>query len=203
MPGRLMTALLVTLFCAAPAAAQRSTTHGFALGGSLFAVNLHPEDGEDDTGGGLSIEVGYGFRNGLAIFLNGAGASMTPGEAEDESYTLGEGDLGVRYHFLGEENRWRPFVEAAFSSMHVEFEDVEFLDEERDVTISGPGFTVGGGVSYYLSPSWALGGGLRWTSGSFDEVKVDNVTVELDEGEQYDLRTTRLELRITHFFSGN
>lgn len=95
-------------------------------------------------------------------------------------------------------------MEASFSSVHVEFEDVLILDEvARDVTISGPGFSVGGGVSYYLNPSWALGGGLRWTSGSFDEVKVGNVTVELDEGEQYDLRTTRLELRITHFFSGN
>lgn len=94
MPGRLMTALLVALLWAAPAAAQRSTTHGFALGGSLFAASLDPEDGDDDTGGGLSIEVGYGFRSGIVIFLNGAGASMTPGEAEQESYTLGVGDVG-------------------------------------------------------------------------------------------------------------
>jgi hypothetical protein len=44
--------------------------------------------------------------------------------------------------------------------------------------------------------------GLRWSAGSFDEVTVGNVTVRLDPGDEFDVRTTRFQLGVRHHFAG-
>jgi hypothetical protein len=189
---------------ATPLAAQvASTTHGFSLGLHLQGATLDPEDDLGDRGGGAGLDLGWGFRNGLGLFLTIAGAAMEPDEDKiGASYTLVEADLGVRYAFLGETARGRPFVEAAVSSMMATFEDVEWFGDETDVEISGPAFSVGGGIEYFFSPAWSGLVGLRWSAGSFDEVKIGNLTVELDPGDEFDVRTTRFQLGVRHHFAG-
>jgi hypothetical protein len=64
------------------------------------------------------------------------------------------------------------------------------------VSFSGAAFFLGGGLSFYMTPSLALTGGLHWGVGEFSDVKVDNVTVS---GFEADATTTRLNLGITWY----
>jgi opacity protein-like surface antigen len=195
--------LLAVLLTATPTFAQSSTTHGFALGLHAQGAGLDPEDDLNDAGGGGGLDFAYGFRNGISPFLTFSVAAMQPEEGKiGSSYALSELDLGARYHFGGEQASWRPFVEAAATAMLATFEDVNFGGAIEDVQVKGPAFSVGGGIDYFISPSWSAGLGLRWSTGSFDEVTIRNVTVRLDPGEEFDVRTTRLQLGLRYHFAG-
>lgn len=200
----LLAGLALTALAALPAAAQNASTHhGFALGLHLVGATVDPEDGSDEQGGGGGLVLRYGFRNGLSIFLQGDGARMEAEEEGMDDYDLGVGELGLRYTFRGTAARLRPFVDGALGaiSAQVAYDDPDL--GEVDAEISGPVFTIGGGVDYYLGPKLALGVGLRWSTGSIDEIKVENVTVELEEEDQFDLRATRLQVGLQYFFARN
>jgi opacity protein-like surface antigen len=191
---------------AAPVQAQvNSVVHGFSLGAHLQGAGLDPENALDDRGGGAGIDIGYGFRNALSLFLTfGVGAMEPEEDKQGASYALSGLDIGARYSFRGEAARWRPHVEAALTTMLATFEDVRFGDSpSADVEIRGPAFTVGGGIEYFFVPRWSTGLGIRWSSGSFDEVQVGNVTVELDPEDEFDVRTTRLQLGVRYHFAGS
>ena len=190
---------------AAPAAAQvNSVEHGISLGLQLHGTALDPEDDLNDNGGGAALEFAYGFRNDISLFLSAGVSAMEPEDGKvGGSYALSELDLGGRYTFRGEENEWRPYVEAALSGMLATFEDVNFGNQSSvDLEISGPAFSLGGGIQYFLTPSWSAGLGLRWSVGSFDHVKVGNVTIELEPEDEFDVQTTRLQLGMRYHFSG-
>jgi len=200
-----MRSTLVALLCvaiAAPVSAQaRSTTHGFALGLHLDGVDLDPEDEESGTGGGLGLDLVYGFRSGLSIFLTLAGSVIEEGEGDETiEYDLGLADLGVRYAFGSEQARWRPFIEGALTGMIATWENIDIGDPERyDLDLTGGGVSVGGGVQYFFTPSFAFDGGVRLTFGSFTEVSVENVSIELDESIQ--ARVTRVQLGLRYHFA--
>ena len=188
---------------AAPAAAQNlSANRGFVLGAHLIGAGLDPEDGSGDSGGGLGIMAGWGFGDHLQLQLDGAALRMNP-EDEAEDYTLGHGDLALRYAFLTPSHRWRPFVEGGASWFSVEWQNISFGEAgEVDLKISGPGIMVGGGVDLFVSPAVALEAGLRWAAGAFDEVEINNVTVKLEGTDRYDVRTSRLQFGAKYYFSG-
>jgi hypothetical protein len=191
------------LLTATPVVAQTSVTHGFALGLHVQGAGLDPEDDLNDNGGGGGLDVAYGFRNGISPFLTFSVAAMQPEDGKrGSSYALTELDLGARYHFGGEQATWRPFVDAAVTGMLATFKDVFYEGAIEDVEVKGPAFSVGGGIDYFISPSWSAGLGLRWSTGSFDELTIRNVTFRLDPGEEFDVTTTRLQLGMRHHFAG-
>lgn len=196
--------LALGVLIATPLASQTaSTTRGFVLGAHLVGASLDLEDGENDGGAGIGISAAYGFRSGLAIFLNASGARMNASAEDAEDYTFGQGDLGVRYTFGATAQHWRPFLAAALSGVSVSWENVDFFEfGTADVEVSGPAFSVGGGVKYFLNPRWALDGNVLWSSGSFDQVKIDNVTVELDDEDEVKLNTVRLQFGFQYHFAG-
>jgi opacity protein-like surface antigen len=195
---------LAVLLTATPVAAQvGSVTHGFALGLHAQGAGLDPEDDLNDAGGGGGLDFAYGFRNGISPFLTFSVAAMQPEDGKiGSSYALTEVDLGARYHFGGEQNSWRPFVEAALTGMLATFEDVNFGGAIEDVEVKGPAFSAGGGIDYFISPSLSAGLGLRWSTGSFDEVTIRNFTVRLDPEDEFDVTTTRLQLGMRYHFAG-
>ena len=192
------------LLFAAPAGAQvNSVSHGFSLGLQVQGAALDPEDNLNDSGGGAALDLGWGFRNGLGLFLTFGVSAMEPEDGKQgASYALTEVDLGARYSFRGEAARWRPYGEAALTTLLATFEDVGFPGyPTADVEISGPAISLGGGMEYYLSPAWSAGLGLRWSAGSFDKIKVDNVTIELNPEDEFDVQTTRLQLGVRYHFA--
>lgn len=197
----LLLALMFGAPISAPLQAQQSSTRGIALALSLGGASLNAEDqDENDRGGGLGLELSYGLRH-IQFFLGGMGANMQPELEGQPDYSLGFGDLGVRYVFSGDEARWRPFAEAAFSRIEADTQMPDFDQSgTMDVRMSGPALTLGGGVSYFTTRAFALGAALRLSGGKFDEAKLENVTIDLEGDDRIDVRTARFELRGTYYF---
>ena len=186
---------------AAPVAAQTpaaSSTKGFFMGAHLngSSVKVDEQGFEDEAnGGGLGFQLGYGFTPQFALFID-----LTAAQLEDE-VGFGHFDLGARYAFTSPTRRWVPSVEAAFTSRALMQDDAELEDENGetaivDLELLGSGFTLGFGLQYYATPSWAFGAGLKFTSGEFDSVKVDNITID---GFEIDATSTRFNLGVTWF----
>jgi opacity protein-like surface antigen len=194
---------LVFLLLAVPATAQvNSSNDGFSLGLYVQGAGLDPEDDLNDNGGGAALELAYGFGDAFGLFLGFGVAAMEPdADKQGASYALSELDLGGRWTFRGSDARWRPYAEAALTTLLATFEDVRFGDLPRtDVEVRGPAFSAGGGIEYFFRPSWAAGLGLRWSAGCFDEVEIGNVTVELDPEDEFAFQTTRIQLGVRYRF---
>lgn len=158
---RYLSLLLLTLTVATTASAQPYSTRGFALGAGLQYAGVSASENNfeaDDAGGGLGVLAEYGFNETLSLFLGLGGAAI----AEDVG--LGQGDLGVKVHFSPGQ-RVRPFAMAAFSGVSV-------VNDDEDVTFSGGGVTLGGGVRYFFSRSVALDLQGGYSLGEFNEIEV-------------------------------
>ena len=53
------------------------------------------------------------------------------------------------------------------------------------------GISAGAGLEYFIAPKWALGGSFKWTTGQFNRVQFDNVSVE---GFELDATSARFNL---------
>lgn len=200
--GLLSAALLVAL--GAPAAAQpASTTGGWVLGVHFVGATLEAERRASESGGGLGLDASWGLDNGLRFFATVSAAEMRPEESGVPNYALAQADLGLAYTFLGEDARWRPYVDIALTGVITSWENITFGEQGRaDIDITGGAISFGGGVQYFLDPRWALFGGLRWSTGSFEEITINDVTVQLPAGSEVDLVAARLQLGFRYHFAG-
>jgi len=184
--ARTAAALALSAFVMSPLAAQNPTPQGFHLGAHLNGSSLQFTDqSTTDSGGGMGFRLGWGFNPNFTVFFGADGASMEGGE-----YTLGQGDLGVRYHFASETRRGAPYLDGSFS-----YWLAETLEFGPKVEIGGPAITLGGGYLHFFSSSVAFDVGLRLGFGRFDEVRSGNLTVGIDEPA----RTARFNLGISWF----
>jgi hypothetical protein len=141
------------------------STRGFSFGGHIAVVGANPDqfdlNGQSTNpvrvttaGGGLT--VAYGVNEWLTVALNGDGR-----ESEDDRH-LSFADLGAQF-FLPGWNRLLPHFDVALTGGRVEFEAAGGAIDTR-----GAGLSVGGGVLYFLSRSFALDGTLLRTAGDLD-----------------------------------
>ena len=180
------------------AAAQESTTRGFTVGLHLTGASLKVEgaNNERESAGGGGIRVGYGLNRNFTLFVRGDGAqfdNLTTDNVEGQ-WTMGHFDVGARYNFANSLRKWIPFVEAALGYRAVSVTDPVVDNIPRnELSISGAGLTLGGGVDYYLSESWALDLQLLWTGGEFTTRRIDNVSVS---GMGFDATSSRVTLGV-------
>lgn len=181
----------------------KSGTSGIFLGASLNGSAIKADDLNEDaeSGGGLTLQLGYGFTKNFALFLEGTGSSM---QTEGSSWGLGHFDIGARYHFANPSRSVVPFLEAAFTGRAGVEDDAILIDDlgnpyTGNLEISGTGFTFGGGLLFFLNQSVALNTGLKWTMGEFSTVKFGNVSVD---GLEADATSARLNLGLTWFPQG-
>jgi opacity protein-like surface antigen len=175
--------LALCLLVALPAQAQRrSNTTGLFLNAHLSAnsINYNFEDfdafeDESDTGGGLGLQIGYGFSPLVTLYLGLNGASMDSDDVED-AYTLAHVDLGTQLNFQSGRSAAVPYGLIALSGRAVTFET-----NAGDITFSGGGVTLGGGLKYFLSPTFALDLGITGTFGPFTSIEAGGVSVEIDD----------------------
>ena len=162
------------------ASAQSSTTRGLSLGLYLQGASLSVEGGDPGNGGGAGLRVGYGFNRNITGFIRFDGSKTDIEDATVEGqWALGHGEIGARFHFANSLRRWVPWLEAAVGARAVTVSDatVEGEEESADVTFSGSAFSLGGGLDFYFSQTWALDLGLAWSSGEFSEIEVGPVSV--------------------------
>jgi opacity protein-like surface antigen len=176
----------------------RSATDGLVLGVHLNGSALSIDDFESDpeNGGGLALQLGWNFTPRLGVFLAGSAANMEDSEGSDAGYVFAAGDLGLRYTFASPARALAPYVDVAFTAISATSDDVE----DVEVELRGKGFSVGGGLQYFLSRRFALDGELRFTSGSFDELVIDGDS--FSDGEELDVTATRLNLGVKFYPMG-
>ena len=145
---------------------------GLSLLGTSFDV---PEFSDDnDTGGGLGLEIGYNFNTNVAIFISLDGSEMSPDVGEN--YTLGHLDLGVEGRLGNAESSFLPFGKVALIGAAA---TQEF--EQGDIEVSGGGIGLGIGFYYFVNDNFALDLGYTYSWININEVKIGSVSVEIDE----------------------
>ena len=191
------------LLAAAPVAAQSVATplsshKGFFLGAHLNSSSVSSDDLFEDSenGGGAGIPLGWGFTPRLSIFGEATVAKLSDDEGDAGFSHV---DIGVRYAWTGA-RKWVPMVEAALTGRAIGSDDVEVSPGVTgDLMISGAGFTLGGGVQYFVSPKFALGAQLKWTGGKFDKYEFDGDEVD---GVEADATSTRVNIGVTWYPMG-
>jgi len=159
-----------TVALASPASAQTQTpdfsTRGFSLGGHAaviganpgsFGENSHRTDPARVTGGGGGLVVAYGVNEWLTVALNGDGH-----ESEDDR-SLTFADIGAQL-FVPTGNRVRPHLDVALTGRRA-----EFTANGGAIDTRGSSLTIGGGLLYFVSRSFALDAALLWTTGDLDQ----------------------------------
>jgi len=194
-----LSALVAGTLLSAGSLDAQSGNRGFMINAHLAGSALSGTGAESitESGGGLGLGVGYGFNDRIVLFFNLDAASMEYDddvEADEESYGLVTGDLGVRVNFGNEGMKVRPYLNAAFSGV-ARVEEYEVLGEEVEQVVSGGGVTIGGGLQYFFSPRFALDVAVQATQGAFTDVTVDDEDEEFDEGVAFS--TSRLQLGVT------
>jgi hypothetical protein len=170
---------LVASLAVTPAAAQRSTTRGFNIGGHLQAASLAVEDDDPSGGGGAGLRLGYGFNRSLTGYVEMDGITFDVENPELEGeWAMAHVDLGLRYNFANSLRRWVPFLDAAIGVRAVSVEDATSEGEDvGKVTFSGGAFSLGGGVSFFTSEKFAVETLVKFTGGTFEQVDVGDVSV--------------------------
>lgn len=132
-----------------------------------------------DGGGGFGLRVGYGVSplTTLYLGLDFAGMStenaVTRGTFGDD-YGLGTFELGAQFNFR-RDKKLVPYFDAALIGVG------SVVDEGgREVSLTGGGFGLGGGVKYFVSPEFALDGGLYLSAGGYTEQEVNGETQDID-----------------------
>ncbi|MBB4636218.1 outer membrane beta-barrel protein [Longimicrobium terrae] len=176
--------------------AQVSKNAGLLLNAHVLGSGLTIEDEDAEGGVGAGITAGYGFNENLSIYLTVDGAKMKYDEGSDptgeETYTLAQADLGLRYTFGSTANSLRPYLNAAVSgvSRSDEFDDTDF-------TLTGPAGTFGAGLQYFFSPSLALDTNLQVSLGKFNKYTVDGDDVDFDDDGEPSLTGSRLQVGLS------
>ena len=190
---RLLFTVCLLLIPCAGFAQDRSKSNGFRLSGHFNGTSLKVEDSDDiESGGGIGLAVAYGFSPKFAIFLRGDVAELDA-VGSNPNYTLGHGDLGVRYSFASPTRRWIPFLEASFTVRVATYED---LENDEDLELTGAGGSIGGGLAFYISRKFALEGALLFSGGKFDKATLDDVTEDI---EPFSATSTRFNIGISWF----
>ena len=155
-----------------PPAAKPSNTTGLFVQGHLNGSGLTVEDADPERGSGFGLKLGYGVSPLVTLYAGMDVAVMETEDplapsAPDEEYGFGHFDLGVQLNIGGERQALVPYIDAAFSGQAAVFD----VDGE-ELVFSGSGFSVGGGLKYFVSEVLALDGGVQMTFGNFDEAEM-------------------------------
>jgi opacity protein-like surface antigen len=176
----------------ASSSSVNSITQGFFLAPHLLGASLQAEDEPTESGGGFGVSLGYGFSRLVSAFLTLDFAKIDIRDPEIEgNYNLGQGDIGLRFSFRDQTQKAIPYAQAAFTGRVA-----QTTIEGTDIEISGPAFTVGGGLNYYFQPKLALDIGLSYTYGNFDTIKIDGDEVPSDK---FNAAGARFQFGLTWF----
>lgn len=176
----LMAVLGVLLAAPSAGGAQGSTTRGLSLGAHLMGTSLEVENGDRSSGGGIGLHVGYGFNRIVTGFVNldGSRVEVEEGQSVGGEWDLAHVELGARFHFANSLRRWVPYLEVSAGGRTVSVADAQVNGQPAgDVSFSGPAVTFGGGLSAYLTRTWAFDISLKLTGGQFSKVDVGPVSV--------------------------
>ena len=178
----------------------RANTSKLILGLSLNGSSISSDDlaTATESGAGASAQLGWGFTKNFALMLDASAARI---ESLDGNFDLAHVDIAGRWHFVSRSHGFVPYVEVGYSGRAATKQDVLLSDDvgntyTGDLAILGGGISVGGGMEYFIAPKWALGGAFKWTTGQFNQVKFDNITID---GLAIDATSARFNLGMSWY----
>ena len=182
--------------------AVSGNTTGFMLNAHVLAapgITLKGENGGSQDvsgfGGGVGLQVGYGF---TPMFMAFANMDLAKQGSEfnglDGSFGLTHFEVGLRSNFHMQ-SRYIPYATVAFGARAIGAE-VESQGQTADVSISGSAFSVGAGLQRFWSRKLALDLGVQLGFGKFDTQKIDDNETDL---EVKNTMTTRLKLGVNWY----
>ncbi len=141
-------------------------------------------------GGGVGLRIGYGFSDLFTLYLDLGGASVE-GEEDDVDIeaTLAYGELGGEFTFGSDAQQWRPFVNVALQGYGIGEED-----DGNSYAYAGGGLKLGGGVSYFVTPQFALRGSVDLSGG---QISIYALDIDGDE-EDFDVEDASYSLARAH-----
>lgn len=169
--------LLVLAWITAPSAASaqssdvrpESYTRGLYVDGMLggSTVSYDESDGVD-PGILFTGRIGYGFTDLFGIFVEFGGGGYSRKQdfsrsLYEEDYVAGFFDLGAQFN-IRSGKQWVPYAEISLNGFAA--------GDEFENGLSGGGFTVGGGVKYYITDAWALNGRVQLAGHELDTAEV-------------------------------
>jgi hypothetical protein len=151
--------------------------HAFAMPG--FTVRGPDADPplNVEMGPGLGAQVGYAFSPRFMMYAGGDIARL--GAAPEDGgghWGLGILELGGRLSFPSAKSRIAPYVTGAIGYRGLAAEVVGF----GDVKLHGMALSGGGGITYAVSPTLALDGGLVLSMGKFGDYEDPEGKFDID-----------------------
>lgn len=187
--GRIATRLSVLLAVASvllgsSAVAQSSTSTGLMASVHVTGMSLAAENGDTiESGGGAGGRLGWGVTKHVTLFVGGDHGRIDTAEPGlDGSYRLTQGDVGALYNFRAGKS-FLPYLEGAVTTRMLAstLSDTTFgptiTVRKLDINTQGIAVTFGAGFNYFFTPIWALNLGLNWSTGKFEDFKVDGTRV--------------------------
>lgn len=147
------------------------------LHGSVQGHDIASDD--VDSGGGFGLKLGYGFTPTYTLYVGLDVAGMAADNPQTaatfgDNYALVYFDVGSQFNFRSGEKAV-PYLDVALTGVASGTEQ-----GGTDVTLSGSGLSVGGGVKYFLSPAFALDGALHLSTGGYRQSDVNGDTRDID-----------------------
>lgn len=159
-----------------------SNTRGLSLGVGLTGASVSTSESNTTTtesGAGFQIEGMYGINRRFAVGLDYARANIDAVDGLGQ-YTLSHvGGIG-RLFFRGDDKRARPYLEGAIMRREIAVDVTDGFDEAT-VKASSVGGGLGGGVQIFAKPTISFDISGQYGFGSFDEWKVDGMSVPVGE----------------------
>ena len=178
------------------ATAQESTTRGFVIGLHASGASLSVESQDRNNAGGGGVFVGYGLNRHVTLFALADGAEFNDQSTGDiqGTWTMGHFDLGVRFNFANSLRSYVPFLQGSLGARAVGVQDpVVDGSPESEVAFTGGSLTLGGGIDFYFTETFALDVALLWTGGKFDTVHINNASIS---GFGFDATSGRFDLGV-------
>lgn len=159
-----------------------SDTEGLFVEAHFQGHGVTIEDDDTDSGRGLGIKLGYGFTSLITAYIGIDAASMDVADPATQNFTANEYslvyvDLGGRLNFRSGPNSVVPYLDGSISGIASTYNT-----SVGEITFSGSGLSIGGGIQYFFSPQFAFNGGLDLAFGSYNELEVNGQTESVDLG---------------------
>jgi Outer membrane protein beta-barrel domain len=162
---------------------------GFGIDGNGMSTNQSGSNRVNESGGGGSLTLGWGFSPRWSIYGEMSGADMKADGGG--TYGLAHVDLGARVHFRAGPNTVVPFLQFGVTGRGM---SQNYLG--NDLRASGGGVSFGGGLNAHINPAMAFSTAVTWTVGKFSSYQVNGVSVG---GGSVDATSARLHLGLVFF----
>lgn len=161
-------------------AVRKSYSSGLFVGlgaeGNGIVTRQSAGGSSSESGGGGGLLVGYGFTPRWSAYLDGSAATIKANGGGN--YGLAHFDVGARVHFRTGPNIVVPFLQFGLSG-RAENQTVTSASGTHEYTSTGSGIIFGGGMSAYVTPSFAFSTSVTVAGGTFTHYEIDKQVVSL------------------------